>query len=96
VIALIKALEDSTGNLETALQRYEAERKPIVDKIVTAAVTSANWYADFDQHMKLQPVEFGYSYITRSGRINNERLRKSAPKFMALYDGHAANDLACS
>lgn len=90
VIALVKALEQHPGDLEGGLQRYETERKPIVKKIVTAATTSAAWYADFEQHMKLPPIEFGYSYITRSGRINNDRLRQTAPNFMARYDAHLA------
>jgi hypothetical protein len=38
--------------------------------------------------MKLVPIEFGLSYITRSGRISNERLRQTAPAFMARYDNH--------
>jgi 2-polyprenyl-6-methoxyphenol hydroxylase-like FAD-dependent oxidoreductase len=91
VIALVKALELYPGDLESGLQSYEAERKPIVQKIVTAAKTSANWYADFEAHMKLPPIEFGYSYITRSGRIDDDRLRRSAPNFMASYDTHLEN-----
>ena len=91
VIALVKALEQYPGDLLGGLQQYQAERKPIVQKIVTAAKTSAAWYADFEQHMRLPPIEFGYSYITRSGRINNDRLRRSAPKFMARYDAAQAN-----
>jgi 2-polyprenyl-6-methoxyphenol hydroxylase-like FAD-dependent oxidoreductase len=88
VIALVKALEQHPDNLQNDLQSYEAERKPIVQKIVTAARTSADWYADFEEHMKLPPIEFGYSYITRSGRIDDDRLRRSAPNFMASYDAH--------
>jgi 2-polyprenyl-6-methoxyphenol hydroxylase-like FAD-dependent oxidoreductase len=88
VIALVAALEQHPSDLESGLQSYEAERKPIVQKIVTAARTSADWYADFEEHMKLPPIEFGYSYITRSGRIDNDRLRRSAPNFMASYDAH--------
>ena len=91
VIALIKALEQHPNDLERGLQSYEAERKPIVQKIVTAATTSANWYAAFEEHMKLPPIEFGYSYITRSGRVDNDRLRRSAPNFMARYDAHKEN-----
>lgn len=88
VIALVKALEQHPNDLQGGLQSYEAERKPIVQKIVKAAKTSADWYADFQEHMKLPPIEFGYSYITRSGRIDDDRLRRSAPKFMAAYDAH--------
>jgi 2-polyprenyl-6-methoxyphenol hydroxylase-like FAD-dependent oxidoreductase len=88
VIALVKALEQHPSNLQNGLQSYEAERKPIVRKIVTAAKTSADWYADFEERMKLPPIEFGYSYITRSGRIDDDRLRRSAPNFMASHDAH--------
>ena len=91
VIALVKALEQHPNDLESGLQSYEAERKPIVQKIVTAATTSADWYAGFEEHMKLPPIEFGYSYITRSGRIDDDRLRRSAPKFMSSYDTHIGN-----
>jgi 2-polyprenyl-6-methoxyphenol hydroxylase-like FAD-dependent oxidoreductase len=91
VIALVKALEQHPDDLQSGLQGYEAERKPIVQKIVTAAKTSSGWYADFQEHMKLPPTEFGYSYITRSGRIDDDRLRRSAPIFMAIYDAHLEN-----
>jgi 2-polyprenyl-6-methoxyphenol hydroxylase-like FAD-dependent oxidoreductase len=91
VIALVKALESHPGDIESGLRRYEADRKPIVQKIIAAATTSASWYSAFEQHMKLPPIEFGYSYITRSGRISNERLCQTAPKFMARYDRHVAN-----
>ena len=91
VIALVKAIEDEPGNLRAGLMRYEAERKPIVEKIVTAATTSAKWYATFADHMQLAPLDFAYSYMTRSGRVSNERLRASAPRFMARYDTHRAS-----
>jgi 2-polyprenyl-6-methoxyphenol hydroxylase-like FAD-dependent oxidoreductase len=88
VIALVKALEKFPNDLRAGLECYETERKPIVRKIVTAAATSAEWYSTFENHMKLAPVEFGYRYITRSGRVNDERLRASAPRFMAHYDAY--------
>jgi 2-polyprenyl-6-methoxyphenol hydroxylase-like FAD-dependent oxidoreductase len=84
-IALTKALEGAT-NLDAALSRYQSERQPIVKKLVTAARTSADWYADFAQHMKLDLMDFAHSYITRSGRIDDARLRAMAPRFMARYE----------
>ena len=84
-IALVKALE-TEAHVTTALARYEAERKPIVKKLVTAARTSADWYAKFPDHMKLDPMDFAYSYITRSGRIDDSRLRAMSPGFMARYE----------
>jgi 2-polyprenyl-6-methoxyphenol hydroxylase-like FAD-dependent oxidoreductase len=84
-IALTKSLEAET-DVAAALARYEAERKPIVKKLVTAARTSADWYEKFPDHMKLDLMDFAYSYITRSGRIDDARLRAMAPQFMARYE----------
>jgi 2-polyprenyl-6-methoxyphenol hydroxylase-like FAD-dependent oxidoreductase len=84
-IALVKALE-SDAHLTTALHRYQAARKPVVQKLVNAARTSAFWYEHFAQHMQLEVMDFAYSYITRSGRIDDARLRHMSPAFMERYE----------
>jgi 2-polyprenyl-6-methoxyphenol hydroxylase-like FAD-dependent oxidoreductase len=84
-IALVKALEAEAG-IQHGLARYEAERKPVVKKLVTAARTSAGWYEEFPAHMKLALMDFAYSYITRSGRIDDARLRAMSPQFMSRYE----------
>jgi 2-polyprenyl-6-methoxyphenol hydroxylase-like FAD-dependent oxidoreductase len=84
-IALTKALE-AEGDTAAGLARYQNERQPIVSKLVTAARTSADWYAKFPEHMKLDLTEFTYSYITRSGRIDDARLRAMSPAFMARFE----------
>jgi 2-polyprenyl-6-methoxyphenol hydroxylase-like FAD-dependent oxidoreductase len=85
VIALVKALDKHPESLSKALHYYEAERRPIVEKFFKASKTSAAWYRDFANHMRLSPLDFAHSYITRSGRIDDVRLREMAPRFMALY-----------
>jgi len=85
VISLVKALE-AEDDMERGLARYEAERRPIVDTLVEAAKASAQWYERFPAHMALAPLDFAYSYITRSGRIDPARLRTMSPRFMARYD----------
>ncbi len=84
-IALTKALE-AERDIAAALGRYQSERQPIVKKLVTAAHTSADWYAEFPEHMKLDLMDFAHSYITRSGRIDDARLRAMSPAFMARYE----------
>jgi 2-polyprenyl-6-methoxyphenol hydroxylase-like FAD-dependent oxidoreductase len=84
-IALTKALE-AEDRISASLVRYQTERKPIVKKLVTAARTSADWYEKFSDHMKLGLMDFAYSYITRSGRIDDARLRAMSPLFMARYE----------
>jgi 2-polyprenyl-6-methoxyphenol hydroxylase-like FAD-dependent oxidoreductase len=82
-ISLVNALAQHKKNIPEALATFEAARRPIVEKLVAAADASAGWYERFAQHMRLAPREFAWSYIQRSGRIDPEKLRKVAPKFVA-------------
>ena len=84
-MALVKALE-AGPDISSALHRYQTERQPIVKKLVTAARTSADWYEKFPEHMRLDLMDFAHSYITRSGRIDDARLRAMSPMFMARYE----------
>ena len=86
-IALVRALREGP-DLGTALAAYQAARQPVAKKIVDAANTSAQWYETFGARMALHPLDFGYDYITRSGRVSDDRLRAMAPRFMALVDAH--------
>ena len=82
-IALAKALSDFKRDIPGALASFEAARRPIVEKLVAAADASANWYERFPEHMQLAPRDFAWSYIQRSGRIDPEKLRMIAPRFVA-------------
>ena len=35
--------------------------------------------------MKLKPMDFAFSYITRTGRVDPARLTRMSPAFMAQY-----------
>lgn len=85
VIALAHALDDE-GDVRTALAAYEAERRPLVKKLVGAADSSAAWYEHFEEHMALAPWDFAWSYITRSGRVDRDRLRAVSPRFVEAYE----------
>lgn len=84
-IALARALDDN-DDVTAALDAYQSARKPIAQKIVNAANTSAEWYDGFGGKMGLEPLDFGFDYITRSGRVDMDRLRKLSPGFMAAYE----------
>ena len=84
-IALFKALDTSSGDLGKAFAAYQSARKPIVKKLVAAARKSADWYEAFPDHLKLDPIDFALSYITRSGRMDVTRLEAMSPSFMARY-----------
>jgi 2-polyprenyl-6-methoxyphenol hydroxylase-like FAD-dependent oxidoreductase len=85
-LALVKALEAEPGDVPAALARYEAERRPIVEKLVAASRRSAAWYDRFPEHMALEPLDLAMAYLMRSGRIDMDRLRAMSPRFMAVYD----------
>lgn len=84
-IALVKALKQNDDR-DIALAEFQRQRQPIVRKIVDAANTSARWYDDFRDRMELPALEFAFSYLTRSGRLDSERLRALSPDFMKRYD----------
>ena len=85
-IALEKTLAQSGDDIAAALPAFEAARRPIVDKLVTGAMASASWYENFAEHMELAPADFAMSYITRSGRVDLDRLRKLSPRFVERYE----------
>jgi len=85
-IALDRALAEHGDDIAAALPAFEAARRPIVDKLVTGAIASAAWYENFTEHMELAPADFAMSYITRSGRVDLDRLRKLSPRFVERYE----------
>lgn len=88
-IALFKALGACKPDVRAALVRYEEIRRPALEKLVDAAVASAHWYERMAELMRtLEPYEFARSYMTRTGRVSDERLKKIAPKFMERYAQH--------
>ena len=89
-IALAKALEQHAPDIPAALAAYGEARKLIVARLVAAADASAAWYERFAVHMALPPMDFAMSYITRSGRVDLERLRRSSPAFVAAYEASRA------
>jgi 2-polyprenyl-6-methoxyphenol hydroxylase-like FAD-dependent oxidoreductase len=82
-IALVNCLFSFKNKIPEALVAFEAQRRPIVEKLVAAADASADWYERFPEHMKLAPRDFAWSYIQRSGRVDPERLRHISPRFVA-------------
>jgi hypothetical protein len=66
----------------------------VVDKLVRASKTSAAWYERFPEHMRLAPYDLAMSYITRSGRVDHDRLAAMSPRFMTAYD--AAHPIAAA
>jgi 2-polyprenyl-6-methoxyphenol hydroxylase-like FAD-dependent oxidoreductase len=79
-IALARAF-DVSPSIPVVLEEFENRRRPVVEKIVAAANRSSYWYERFPQKMALDPWQLAYDYMTRSGRMTDERLRAEAPRF---------------
>ena len=86
-IALVNALA-SENDLPSALAQFQQQRMPVARKLFDAANASARWYEDFGERMALPPLEFAFSYLTRSGRVDRQRLRNLCPGFMARYENY--------
>lgn len=84
-IALVNALARES-DLSSALELFEQQRMPVARKLFDAAGASASWYSDFGSRMRLPLLEFAHSYLTRSGRLDRERLRAQSPEFMSRYE----------
>lgn len=85
VQALVSAIASTNGDIPAALALYETRRKPVVQKLLDAAGRSADWYERFDENMQLPPWEFAHQYISRSGRIDPDRLASACPEFIRQY-----------
>jgi 2-polyprenyl-6-methoxyphenol hydroxylase-like FAD-dependent oxidoreductase len=82
-IALDRAFADAGADVPAALAAFERARRPVVEKLHAAANLSSYWYERFPEKMHLAPWDLACDYMTRSGRMSDERLKQMAPKFMA-------------
>ncbi len=85
-IALDRAFAGAGEDVQRALESFERERRAVVEIILAAANASSYWYELLPQKMTFEPWKLAYDYMTRSGRMTDERLRELSPKFMARVD----------
>jgi len=82
-IALDLAFAEAGEDVPRALAAFERQRRPVVDKLFNAASASSYWYQDFPARMRRHDaLGLAYDYMTRSGRMSDDRLRALAPGFM--------------
>jgi anthraniloyl-CoA monooxygenase len=70
------------GPLTEALARYEAERKLEALRLQNAARNSMEWFENVRRYLKLEPIQFAYSLLTRSQRVGHENLRVRDASFV--------------
>ncbi|MCW5773492.1 MAG: FAD-dependent monooxygenase [Rhodospirillaceae bacterium] len=84
-LALHDALVASSFDVAGALRGYVEARKPNRDLFTAATVRSFEWYEKVRQAMAVDPVAFVHGFLTRTGRVDDERLRDYVPGFYARY-----------
>lgn len=85
-VGLINALVASNGDVGTALPAYQQEHSPQSAKLVKAMEASALWYENVGERLELfDPATFAFDFMTRTGRLNEGRLRSEYPQFMERY-----------
>jgi len=84
-IALWKSLCE-TQDLPAALDRYRERRLPPMKKIWDAANVSIGWYERMDELIRLSPIDFAYSYMTRTGRVDHAEVKRRDPRLAAEWE----------
>jgi anthraniloyl-CoA monooxygenase len=84
-IALAEALARHS-DVPTALVDYELERQPMVERVQQAADESAAYFTRVAQHTNLEPMQFAFNLLTRSGRISHANLEVRDPEFVRALD----------
>jgi anthraniloyl-CoA monooxygenase len=88
-IALARAF-DAGGTPRQAIEAFARSRKPTVDSLQEAALESLQRFEHMEEDMRLDPIPFAYRLMTRSGRIDLEKLRRRDPAFVAAYESAVA------
>lgn len=85
-IALAKCFEASI-DVEQTLAEFQRVRKPIIDAYQEAAYSSLQLFENARDEMHLDPIPLAYKLMTRSKKIDYDKLKQRDPEFIAAYDG---------
>jgi anthraniloyl-CoA monooxygenase len=69
-----------------ALADYQKVRKPVVEDLQQAAESSLTWLENAKEKIDLNPIPLTYELMTRSRKVDYEKLKKRDPSFIAVYD----------
>ncbi|WP_411151658.1 FAD-dependent monooxygenase [Streptomyces sp. A30] len=92
-IALADSVLAHRDDVPSALEAYEAARRPSVEKIQGSARPSLSWWEHFGRyHDAFEPTQFAFHFISRS--IGKERIARRDPEFVdaVVRDWRAAHE----
>lgn len=73
-------------NVEATLAEFQGIRKPVIDAYQDAAFASLLMFENAEEDMHLDPLPFAFKMMTRSKKIDYDKLRRRDPQFIAAYD----------
>jgi anthraniloyl-CoA monooxygenase len=85
-IALANALVRRRWHVGAALVDYELERAPIVERTQAAASESAAYFRRIASYAHMEPLQFAFNLLTRSGRITHASLAIRDAQFTRALD----------
>lgn len=85
-IALCNGLDSHAAGLDVVFEQFESTRRTASDRFQVAAAKSLDWYENVGEKMHLDPIDFTYDYMRRTGRVTHEDLRQRAPDFVRQYE----------
>ena len=87
-VALAKAFQAHPGDLPAAFAEYELERQTTVERFQEAATDSARYFEQVSRYLHLDPEQFAFNLLTRSGRITHANLELRDPAVVNRADRH--------
>jgi anthraniloyl-CoA monooxygenase len=81
-IALAGAFDRHRG-VTAALADFERVRRPRVEQLQKAAMDSLRWFETVADYAHLDPLPFAVEAMTRSKRVDFEKLKRRDPEFVA-------------
>ncbi len=88
-ISLAAAFEAHAA-VDSALEAFETERRPVAEAYQDAAHESLLWFENMEAYRELPPLTFAYTLMTRSKKIDRDKLRQRDPAFVAAYEASQA------
>jgi anthraniloyl-CoA monooxygenase len=84
-IALANMFEQHR-EVPVALNEYELERRPRVETLQAAAQESQTYFETIRRTLDLEPLQFTFHLMSRSGRLGYNNLRQRDPHFSEAVD----------
>jgi anthraniloyl-CoA monooxygenase len=89
-IALHKGLAEHPADVPAAFAAFEGMRRTASSSFQNAAAKSLDWYENVASKLHLDPVNFAYDYMRRTGQVSHEDLKQRDPYFVAAFEALTA------